>query len=95
MNTNFQFFTAMNTPFLSFDVHLAPLSQVNDGYNDIVCLTAENGGKISMANFLLAMDHGEYFSVDDEDEVHRNLPIDYIKAKTWELKPQIKAPRPI
>lgn len=38
VNQNFQFFVAMNTPFAAKDVHLAPVSDVDDGYNDLVML---------------------------------------------------------
>ena len=38
VNQNFRFFVAMNTPFASTDIHLAPLSDVDDGFNDLVML---------------------------------------------------------
>ena len=38
VNQNFAFFVAMNTPFASTDIHLAPLSDVDDGFNDLVML---------------------------------------------------------
>ena len=78
----------MNCPFAASDVHMAPLSEVDDGFNDIVILRGQNGGKIRMARLLLALDNGEFFT--EAGSVHRNLPIDYLKAKTWELRPRVK-----
>lgn len=69
LNTNFQFFVAMNTPFAASDVHLAPLSDIDDGCNDIVVLRGENGGRIRMASLLLALDNGEYFSLNEHGDV--------------------------
>mmetsp|Transcript_34250 Transcript_34250/g.42326 ORF Transcript_34250/g.42326 Transcript_34250/m.42326 type:complete len:93 (+) Transcript_34250:1175-1453(+) len=85
----------MNTPYAASNVHLAPLSEVNDGCNDLICLTAANGGKFTMAKLLLAIDEGEYYDVNENGDIERNVPIDYIKASTWELRPRVKAPRPL
>ena len=41
-----------------------------------------------MARLLLRMEKGDYFA--KTGEIRRNLPIDYIKARTWELRPQVK-----
>ena len=43
-----------------------------------------------MINMLLSIDEGTYFS--ETGEINRNLPIDYVKARTWELRPRVKAP---
>ena len=43
-----------------------------------------------MARLLTNMETGNYFT--DTGEVRRNLPIDYVKAKSWELRPRVKAP---
>ena len=43
-----------------------------------------------MINMLLSIDEGTYFS--ETGEINRNLPIDYVKARTWELRPTVKAP---
>jgi len=89
MNQNFQFFVAMNTPFAASSVHLAPLSDVDDGYNDIISLRGQHGGKIRMARLLLNLDDGTFFQ--ENGEVRQNLPIDYIKVSEWELRPRVKA----
>ena len=94
-NTDFAFFVAMNTPWASFNVHLAPYSQVNDGCNDIVCMRAENGGKCTMINLLTSIDNGTYYEVNENNQITSNVPIDYIKCSTWELRPRVKAPRPL
>ena len=36
------------------------------------------------------METGQYFAANGD--VNRDLPIDYIKAKTWELRPRTKVP---
>ena len=82
-------------PFLSFNVHMAPLSKVDDGCNDIVALRRANGGRWSLIRTLLSMESGDYFNLNEQGEVEYNMPLDYIKAKTWELNPRIKAPRPV
>jgi len=69
VNTNFQFFVAMNAPFAASNVHLAPLCDLDDGCNDIVVLTGEHGGMIRMANLLLSVDNGEYYALDEHGEV--------------------------
>jgi len=89
MNQNFQFFVAMNTPFAASSVHLAPLSDLDDGYNDIISLRGQHGGKIRMARLLLNLDDGTFFQ--ENGEVRQNLPIDYIKVSEWELRPRVKA----
>ena len=81
----------MNAPFAATDVHLAPLSDVDDGFNDLVMLRGANGGKIRMARLLLAIETGEYFT--ENGDIRRNLPVDYVKAKTWELRPRVKVPQ--
>ena len=43
-----------------------------------------------MARLLTSMETGDYFT--DTGEVRQNLPIDYIKASSWELRPRVKAP---
>ena len=52
---------AMNAPFAASDMRLSPLSDVDDGYNDLITLRAQNGGRVRMARLLLAIDNGEYF----------------------------------
>ena len=44
-----------------------------------------------MASMLTRMENGEYFT--EAGEVRRDLPIDYVKAKTWELRPRLKVPQ--
>ena len=78
----------MNAPFAATDTLIAPLSDVDDGYNDLVMLRGANGGKIRMTRLLLALDNGEYFT--ETGDIRRNMPIDYAKAKTWELRPRVK-----
>ena len=53
---------AMNTPFAASDMEIAPLSEVDDGVNDLVMLRGNNGGRIRMARMLTSIDHGDYFT---------------------------------
>lgn len=62
INQNFQYFVAMNAPFVSFDNNIAPLSQLDDGCNDLVILRGQNGGRVRMTRMLLEMEKGAYFS---------------------------------
>ena len=43
-----------------------------------------------MARLLTDMEKGDYF--DQTGNIKRNLPIDYMKAQSWELRPTTKAP---
>ena len=90
INQNFRFFVAMNAPFAASDVHLAPLCDVDDGCNDIVILRAPNAGRCNMGRLLTSMETGDYFT--ETGDIRRNLPIDYLKASSWELRPTTKAP---
>ena len=62
INQNFQFFMAMNTPFAASDMEIAPLSEVDDGFNDLIMLRGNNGGRVRMTRLLTAMESGEYFT---------------------------------
>lgn len=81
----------MNTPFAASDVHLAPLSDVDDGFNDLIMLRGPNGGRVRMARLLTGIENGEYWN--QNGEILPNLPIDYVKARTWELRPHVKTPQ--
>ena len=45
-----------------------------------------------MASMLTVIEHGNFFN--ERGQIDRNLPVDYIKAKSWELRPRVKAPQP-
>ena len=79
---------AMNAPFAASDLNIAPLSDVDDGFNDLVILRGVNGGRVRMARLLLSIDNGDYWT--ETGNIRRNLPIEYVKAKTWELRPRVK-----
>ena len=53
---------AMNTPFAASDMEIAPLSEVDDGFNDLVMLRGNNGGRIRMARLLTSIESGAYFT---------------------------------
>ena len=82
----------MNTPFAASDVHIAPLSEVDDGVNDLILLRGQNGGHCAMGRLLTSMETGDFFT--ETGEIRRNVPIDYIKANSWELRPTVKVPVP-
>ena len=63
---------------------------MDDGCNDLIMLRGPNGGHITMARLLLSFEEGDYFT--ETGEIRPNLPIDYVKARTWELRPRVKAP---
>ena len=44
-----------------------------------------------MASMLTSLDEGEYFT--EAGEIRRDLPVDYVKARTWELRPRVKVPQ--
>ena len=63
-NEDFVHFIACNTPFVASDFEMCPLSQINDGQNDIVFMTFENGSTIKLARYLLDMEKGDIFNQD-------------------------------
>ena len=44
-----------------------------------------------MTSMLTSLDEGEYFT--EAGEIRRDLPVDYVKARTWELRPRVKVPQ--
>ena len=44
-----------------------------------------------MASLLTRMETGDYF--DENGAIRRDLPIDYIKARSFEIRPQVKTPQ--
>ena len=53
INQDFMHFLACNTPWIGDKFNNSPLSKINDGQNDIVFLTFNNGGTIRLARTLL------------------------------------------
>ena len=80
----------MNAPFAATDMQLAPLSEVDDGFVDLILLRSQFGGFCRMASLLTRMEKGDYF--DERGNIRRDLPIDYLKVKTFEIRPHVKAP---
>ena len=66
INEDFRFFYAMNAPFGTSDYHVAPLSELDDGYNDIVILRARNAGRCALMRTLLSVGPGDYFTNNGE-----------------------------
>ena len=84
---------AMNVPFATEKVVIAPFAQTNDGCNDIVTSRTQNGaGNISLMRLLLTIEDGKYFV--DNGAIKDNLCIDYHKASKWSLDPVVKGLRP-
>ena len=63
-NQDFLYFIATNCPWLSYDFHGTPLSKINDGQNDILYLSAANGGTCRLARTLIEGEEGNYFAED-------------------------------
>ena len=84
-------FVATNTPFIATDMRMSPLSNIDDGHNDIVMLTFENGGTCRLGRCLIDMEEGNSFNEDGTIR-RQQLGMDYIKCQSWELYPTIKGP---
>ena len=78
----------MNTPFATYDMHVAPLSEIDDGFNDIIILRAQNAGRCRTLRMLTNCETGTWFT--ETGEIRREVPIDYLKVKKWELRPRAK-----
>lgn len=54
---------AMNTPFVTKGENLAPMSSIDDGFNDLVYQTVEGtgAGRCALIKLLLAEEKGNYF----------------------------------
>ena len=59
---NFLYFIATNCPFIGYNMNFSPMSQVNDGCNEIMYSTDNEGGRCGLFNMLaLCADDGDYF----------------------------------
>lgn len=62
-NQTFLHFLALNTPWLGSSYFTAPCSKMDDGLNDIILMTTEQGGgRTSLARVLIDQDNGNYFT---------------------------------
>ena len=83
-------FCANNIPWAGYQYHSHPLSKINDGQNDIIYTTFENGaGTIRLARTLIDYDDGVWFRNDGAIR-HEEIGINYTKSETWELHPYTK-----
>ena len=70
----------------------APLSDYNDGSNDIIIQSSDK----TRGNLYKLMDRlkdGQYFTGQDS-RINPELGLEYIKCDQWELKPSVKGPIP-
>jgi len=93
VNGNFLYFVATNTPFIGFSMNFSPLSEINDGLNDIMYSIDTEGGRCGLLNILcFSADDGDYF--DRMGALKANLATNYIKTDSWTLNPSQKSPPP-
>jgi len=87
------YFVANTCPWISYEFHATPLSKINDGQNDILYLTAANGGTCRLGRILIVGEEGNYFAEDGA--VRNDLGAEYVKCQSWELYPRVKGQPPL
>ena len=60
MEIDFKHLTIHNTPWISTEMNIAPMSLINDGTNDITAVTGDKS-RIALAKMLIQQDNGDYF----------------------------------
>lgn len=60
INTSFKIMSIYNTPWISDGFNPAPLSDLDDGTNDICFMTADKS-RTQLARGLIAIDDGSYY----------------------------------
>lgn len=77
-------------PWIAKDVNSCPLAKLNDGKCDITIISNEtNGGRCALTRYLLNSETGSYF--DNQGQINANAGMHYLKSKSWELDPHVKA----
>lgn len=88
-NDKFNFFLANNTKFISESNYTSPLSELDDGKNDILFLKSEDSGKYLLFKELVYyLDDGDMLFSDKNKREFKN-GIHYKKCKFFRLIPKI------
>ena len=75
-------------------MHCAPLSDLNDGHNDII-LQSEDKSRSQLYKLMNGLNDGEIFNKDfGNGKINPEYGAEYIKCKEWYLKPNLKGPVP-
>lgn len=80
-----------NAPWISNHFNPAPMSKIDDGFNDITFQTAERS-RCQLATALISLDNGEYFNKNGT--MKNSVGIEYVKATEWSINPERKGPVP-
>ena len=75
-----------------------PLAKLNDGMNDIICVTSSKSRK-QLMNMMLASDNGGKYFLKSKNKAKHGMVdpavgLQYLKTDEWELKPERKGPVP-
>lgn len=92
VETGFKLLNIQNVPWIAKDVNSTPCSQLNDGQNDIVCMS-QDATRVQLVKYLLAMETGDFFNKRSGD-MKQNLGLEYIKTDQWKIEPNTRSPVP-
>ena len=73
-------------------MHCAPLSDYNDGQNDIIIQSSKQS-RGQLYKLLNRLEDGQLFR-GNEQKLNPEYGAEYIKCDSWELKPLVKGPIP-
>ena len=98
IDEGFKFLSILNTNYMGQTIYTGPLSKINDGMNDIICVKSSATRK-QLFNMMLASDSGEKLFMKSKNKakhglVDPSLGMQYYKVNEWELKPERKGPVP-
>jgi len=85
-------FLAMNTPWIGSSIFAAPQNKMDDGYNDLLFMDNQTGGRMALIRILLDEDDGNYWQ--QNGDLRPEMHTSYVKATSWALDPQTKAEPP-
>ena len=78
-------------------MHLTPLSQIDDGMNDITMVRSSQS-RAKLLKLMLTMENGDFWIKSSDKSLNGHidpsLGLEYSKANEWELRPVRKGPVP-
>ena len=88
----------LNTGHLGQNLWPGALGKINDGMNDVVCVTGSKSRR-QLFNMLLVQEKGDKCFLKSKNKAKHGLldpstGLQYFKVDEWELKPERKGPVP-
>ena len=93
IGNDFKYLIIMNCPYIAKTFYAAPMSELDDGTNDIIMMNMDRS-RWKFFNFLLSMEEGNYFD-GPKGKLSDSYRLQYMKSTKWNLKPRDKGPVPV